>query len=89
LSGFRTGYGEEICFVLFNLPILHLLRFDFDVINTVFTIFALHGHLLHSNLKLKAPKWLSFIACPHFHHWHHSTTEAIPNGQNFGATFTF
>lgn len=88
-SAFRTGYFEEILLVIFTIPIAITFNIHGDIIEDVLTVYGTHGFLLHSNLPIKFPKFLSFIACPHFHSWHHSYDERERGGLNYGATFTF
>lgn len=89
LSAFRTGYFEEILLVVFTIPIACLFKINGEIIEDVLIVYGTHGFLLHSNLSIKFPKLLSFIACPHFHSWHHSYDEHQRGGLNYGATFTF
>lgn len=88
-SAFRVGVGEDVCMALFVMVPLSFMNFDSYIIQNCFTVFGVHGYILHSNLKFKAPKILRFVACPHFHQWHHEKQFIKKGGQNFGITFTF
>ncbi len=88
-SAFRSGYLEEVFLIAFCLLPLHLLKIDSHMIELCFIFFGLHGYFLHSNIRFKMPKPLRFIACPHFHHWHHERRLLKSGGQNYGATFTW
>ncbi len=88
LSGYRSSYWEDFFLLIFTIIPMSLLKFDVKVVEGVVLFFSVHGFFLHSNIRIRFPKYLRFIACPHFHHWHHAEELKFPYGQNNGVTLT-